>query len=95
MTPNVNTQTDPVLAAIAVGPGEGDLVAEPTRRELQLGQPLVRLSDLSPVARKGYDALQTVQVVVVKRGRILVVVGKQMAQKTNVEFPQRVFIRSI
>ena len=59
VTPNVNTSTDPVLACIAAGPGEGDLVGEPTRRDLRLGEPLVRLSDLSPVARKGYDALLT------------------------------------
>ena len=59
VTPNVNTSRDPVLAALAVGPGEGDLLAEPTRRGLPVGQPLVRLSDLSSQARKGYDALIT------------------------------------
>ncbi len=56
ITPNLDTSNDPVLAALALGPGEGPLTGEPT---IKLGAPLVRLSDLSTRARKGFEVLTT------------------------------------
>ena len=44
------------LAILALGPGEGSLVDEPVVRP---GTPLMRLSDLSTDAQKGYDVLVT------------------------------------
>ena len=55
-TPNVRSSFNPWLAILALGPGEGSLVDEPVVRP---GTPLMRLSDLSTDAQKGYDVLVT------------------------------------
>ena len=59
MTPNVRTSSAPILLALAFGPGDGDLVAEPTRRGLGPLQPLIRLSDLTQPQRSYFDQLVT------------------------------------
>ena len=56
MTPNVDTGHNPVLACVAIGPGEGDLLGEPTVR---LGEPLVRLTDLKPRLQSQWHSLLT------------------------------------
>ena len=56
VTPNVDTNRNPVLACVAVGPGEGDLLGEPTVR---LGDPLVRLTDLEPQLQSQWHTLLT------------------------------------
>eukprot|EP00662_Eupelagonemidae_sp_cell21_P029998 gene29998-42649_t len=56
VTPNLDTTANPALACIAVGPGEGDLVGEPT---VTKGEPLIRLTDLRPELQEHYKMLLT------------------------------------